>query len=123
MNVLNYFGIFENVLNYFGIYEDEINRVDEICQIVLDKSGMRNRYNDMIDDVLDYFYNIQLDCETNITNGLIACMFNSTKNILMEKYKNIEVDYYVNGYDSWLYVNNMDAEDFEFDELENGEEE
>lgn len=112
-----------NVLNYFGIYEDEINRVDEICQIVLDKSGMGNRYDDMTKDALDYFYDMQLDYETNITNGLIACMFNSTKNILMEKYKNIEVDYYVNGYDSWLYVNNMDAEDFEFDELENNEEE
>lgn len=107
-----------NVLNCFGIYEDEITRADEICQIVLDKSGMGNRYDDMMNDALAYFYDMQLDCETNITNGLIECMFNSTRNILMEKYKNIEVDYYINGYDSWLYVNDVNADDFDFDELE-----
>lgn len=105
-------------MNCFGIYEDEITRADEICQIVLDKSGMGNRYDDMMNDALAYFYDMQLDYETNITNGLIECMFNSTRNILMEKYKNIEVDYYINGYDSWLYVNDVNADDFDFDELE-----
>lgn len=112
-----------NVLNCFGIYEGDINRANEICQIVLNKSGMDSRYNDMMNDALDHFYDIQLGYEINITNGLIECMFNSTKNLLIEKYKNIEVDYYVNGYDSHLYINNMGADDFDFEELENGEEE
>ena len=103
-------------MNCFGIYEDEITRADEICQIVLDKSGMGNRYDDMMNDALAYFYDMQLDYETNITNGLIECMFNSTRNILMEKYKNIEVDYYINGYDTWLYVNDVNADDFDFDD-------
>ena len=41
----------------------------------------------------------------------------------MEKYPDLDVDYYVNGYDSHLYINNMSVDDFDFDELENGEEE
>ena len=112
-----------NALNCFGIYEDEINKADEICQDVLYHAGLENRYDEMMNDALDYFYYIQLDNRTSITNALIDCMFNSTKYILMEKYKNIDVDYYINGYDSHLYINGMSADDFDFDELENGEEE
>lgn len=112
-----------NALNCFGIYEDEINKADEICQDVLCHAGLENRYDEMMNDALDYFYDIQLSCETNITNGLIGCMFNSTRNILMEKYPDLDVDYYVNGYDSHLYVNGMSADDFDFDELENSKEE
>ena len=112
-----------NTLSFFGIYEGDITRANEICQIVLYKSGMDSRYNDMMDDALDYFYDMQLGYERNITNGLIECMFNSTRNILMEKYEDIDVAYYVNGYDSHLYINNISADDFDFDELENGEEE
>lgn len=111
-----------NILNCFGIYEDDITRADKICQTVLYKSGMESRYNDMINDALDHFYDIRLDCKRNITNGLIECMFKSTRSILMEKYENIDVAYYVNGYDSHLYVNNMGADDFDFNELEKGEE-
>lgn len=112
-----------NVLNCFGIYEDEINKVDEMCQDVLCHAGLENRYDEMMNDALDYFYCIQLDNRTSITNALIDGMFNSTKYILMEKYKNIDVDYYINGYDSHLYVNGINADDFDFDELENSEEE
>ena len=112
-----------NALNCFGIYERDINKADEICQDVICHAGLENRYDEMMERALDYFYDMQLDSAISITNALIDCMFNSTKDILMEKYKNIEVDYYVNGYDSHLYVNNMSADDFDFDELENGEEE
>ena len=111
-----------NVLNYFGIYEGDINKADEICQNVLYHAGLENRYDEMMECALDYFYDMQLDSRTSITNALIYCMFNSTKDILMEKYKNIDVDYYVNGYDSHLYINEMNADDFNFDELESGEE-
>ena len=112
-----------NILNCFEIYEGDITRANEICQTVLYKSGMESRYNDMINNALDYFYNMKLDYNRNITNGLIECMFKSTRNILMEKYENIDVAYYINGYDSHLYVNNMSVDDFDFDELESGEEE
>ena len=112
-----------NALNCFGIYEDDIDRANEICQDVLCHAGMENRYNDMMNDTLDYFYDMKLDYKRNITNGLIEGMFNSTRNILMEKYEDIDVAYYINGYDSHLYINNMSADDFDFDELENGEEE
>ena len=112
-----------SVLNSFGIYEGAITRANEICQIVLYKSGMDSRYDEMMNDALDYFHCIQLDNRTSITNALIDSMFNSTKYILMEKYTDLDVDYYINGYDSHLYINNMSADDFDFDELENGEEE
>lgn len=112
-----------DTLSYFGIYPDEIERADEICQDVLEHLGVSdNEIDRMYSEAYDDFYSADFDSFGHMTNALIYFMFNSVRSLIKEKYPDLDVDIYVNGYDSHLCVNGMSADDFDFDELENGEE-
>ena len=112
-----------DILSYFRIYPDEIKRADEICQDVLEHLGASNSEIDRVySEAYDNFYSADLDSFGHMTNALIYFMFDSVRSLIKEKYPDVDVDIYVNGYDSHLCVNGMSALDFDFDGLENGEE-
>lgn len=112
-----------DILSFFSIYPDEIERADEICQDVLERLGASDREIDRVySKTYDNFISADFESFGHMTNALIYFMFDSVRSLIKEKYPDLYVDIYVNGYDSHLCVNGMSADDFDFDELENGEE-
>lgn len=111
-----------NVLNFFGIYEDALERADEYCQDVLTNAGLENKIDSVFDEAYDRFYEFSWESSMSITNALIYCMFDTTRSFITEKYPDLEIDVYVNCDDSDIIINGENAINFDFDELENGEE-
>ena len=108
-----------DTLSYFGIYPNEIERVDEICQDVLEHLGASDDEIDRVySEAHGNFYNVDLNSFGHMTNALIYFMFDSVRECIKEKYPDLDVDIYVNGWDSHLYVNGMNADEYDFDELE-----
>ena len=111
-----------DTLRFFGIYEDALERADEYCQDVLKNARLENKIDSVFDEAYDEFYELNWDGNANITNALIYCMFDTTRSYISEKYPDLEIDIYINCSDSDIIINGENAVDFDFDELENGEE-
>ena len=102
---------------WFGnsiIYVDEVNDISELCESAMQEAGYDiERLNDGITEYLEcvemrHF----LD---NPTNYILAAMLFETSYWIGTKFEelgiNIEVDYYVNGTDSHLYIDGEDYHD------------
>jgi len=88
---------------FLGIYEDAINDAIDTCESALKKVGASiSDIDDMNDDAL---YRLK-ECGDfeDITNSIISAYF-STVGYFIKKYRpDADVDYYVNGDDSHLYI-------------------
>lgn len=110
------------ILNFFGIYKNALEKADEFCQDVLRNAGLENKINSVLNEAHNQFYEFSWDRNVSITNALIYCMFDTTRNYIAEKYPDLEIDVYVNCDDSCMIINGENAVNFDFDELKNGEE-
>ena len=73
--------------------------------------------NELYDGIYNEFYNYMDYAEfKTITNALIFCMFYNTKNEIKKKYPDLDVDIYVNGWDSHMYIDGVNADEYEFKE-------
>lgn len=100
-------------LSFYDIYPQTIENATGTCESALEQAGCTKSE---IDDV--YLTSKKqafdsLTAEGNITNCIIDSMFQVTKEVLEEK--GYQVDYYVNGDDSHLYIDG--EEYYEGDEL------
>lgn len=88
---------------YLGIYEDAINDAIDTCESALKQVGASvSDIDSMNEDALCYLK----ECGSfdDITNSIISAYF-STVGYFIKKYKpDADVDYYVNGNDSHLYI-------------------
>ena len=88
-----------SVIDCLGIHEYEIERVYKTCQKTLDKYDVDIDLLDETKQDLEEIGNWQ-----DIGNSIIHAMLSTTKAFL-ENYGVENVDYYVNGLDSHLYIN------------------
>lgn len=104
-----------SILNYFGIYEGSIERADEVCTDTLKNFGASDSE---IDEVYEgaYYTFYSSDLYENVTNVLIRCMFLSVQEWIEENFNSdceLEIEIFVNGMDSNIYVNHEDARTFD----------
>ena len=106
-----------NTLSFFGIYPDSIERADKICQKILKHANFNdNEISELYDGIYDEFYNYMDYAEfKTVTNALIFCMFYNTKNEIKKKYPDLDIDIYVNGLDSHMYIDGVNADEYEFE--------
>lgn len=106
-----------NTLSFFGIYPDEVERVNEICQDILNHAHATDReVNDLYDMIYNMFYNeIDYTSYGSVTNALIDCMFDTLNWWLNKKYKGLDTSFYVNGWDSNFTINGENGDDYEFE--------
>lgn len=104
-----------NKLGYFGIYPDEVERVDEICQDILEHLGASDdEISDVYDEARGNFYNADFDSFGHPTNALIYFMFDGVRSLINKKYPDLDVDIYVNGWDSYMTIGCVNADEYEF---------
>ena len=91
-------------LQYLGIYEGSINSAIESCEDALKRLKFSDRE---IDQMNEWALNklSEIGDWYEITNSIIYAYFDTTKYMIEDKHPKVEVDYYVNGDDSHLYVN------------------
>ena len=108
-----------NVCSFFGIYPNEIERVSDICSDTLESAGFSNgEIDDVYNEMYEEIYRNPLDSSTTLTNNIIYAMFDVVARVLRDRFNGLDVDYYVNGSDSHLYINHEYADCFDFDEVE-----
>ena len=101
-----------DIINYFGIYPDDLKRADRICKNALKKYGV----DDMeIDCVFVYAYNVFYKhvyefYQDSLTNAIIYSMFYAVK-CFVENDIDVNVDFFVNGSDSHMYVDGVEIND------------
>ena len=83
---------------YLGIYEDAINDAIDTCEAALKQIGGENDIDDMNEDALYHHEEIIAKAQGAVDTG--AREFTLMGGVL----KDADVDYYVNGDDSHLYI-------------------
>ena len=102
--------------NFFGIYPDEIERASDICTETLEHMGLsNNEIDELYDEMYDEFREMTGCLESNVTNDLIYAMFNTVKGYINEKFSDLDVSIYVNGYDSDIIINGEYAQNYDFE--------
>lgn len=92
-----------NSLAYVNIYPESITDFIDTCEGAMRELGFTL---DEIDCMNEYAYITlnQLGTFKQITNSIIDAYGYATSEFIMRKYPQKEVDYYVNGLDSHLYI-------------------
>ena len=104
-----------NTCNFFGIYPDEIERASDICTETLEHMGLsNNEIDELYDNMHEEFYSFCGTTNSNITNELILSMFTVVKEYILERYADLDIDVYVNGYDSDIIINGEYAQNYDF---------
>lgn len=97
-----------NALHFFNIYPDEIEACSDKCEAALIDAGYHTRQiDDMYDEVKKSLTDGSINSD-NITNGIMGEMLSRTQGMLQERFPNANIDYYVNGLDTHLYINGED---------------
>ena len=86
-------------LQYLGIYEDAIDGAIERCEDTMKEYGFTDEEMDDVASMVEEDLN-ETGTFSDITNSIIGSWFRVTADILQQKIKGIEVDYYVNCHDS-----------------------
>jgi|GEM_PF-5396328 len=107
----------------FGLYAETIERFADECKDLLDRAsevfGSENVPSFLVDDMTEYAKEFANECFdiNNATNSFMQSYAMGTKQALQEiplfNELNLEFDYYINGDDSHLYINNQDAWELE----------
>ena len=92
---------------YLGIYEDAINDAIDTCESALKQVGGE----DDIDDMNEYALYHLKECGSfdDITNSIISAYFSTMKYFIKKYRPDADVDYYVNGDDSHLYIDHEEV--------------
>ena len=91
-------------MGFFGIYPDAINNAVDECEIALKGLGFSNaEINEMYQEAEELLESAGSFKE--ISNSIIYSHFEATRGMILEKYPEIDVDYFVNCSDSHFYVN------------------
>ena len=104
-----------DTLIFFGIYKNALEKADKFCQDVLNNAGLKDKIDSVFDEAYNRFYEFNWNKNVSITNALIYCMFDTTRNCITEKYPDLEIDVYVNCDDSHMIINGENADDFDFE--------
>lgn len=105
-----------DIINYFGIYTDDLKRADRICKNALKKYGADDgEINGVFEYAYHLFYNnIREFYQDSLTNAIIYSMFYAVK-CFIENDIDVNVDFFVNGSDSHMYIDGVNAEEYEFE--------
>ena len=107
-------------VQFFGIYPDEIEHATEIADEACIEAGLDP---DVLFD-FDFDYDIVFDLKhcvgdwDDITGSVIRAYFGCCCGAIQDKLgeENVEVDWYINGWDTHFYIKRLDTEDEENDE-------
>ena len=95
-------------LCYIGIYEDAINDAIESSEELLKLFGFGvNDVAEMNKCARDYL--VENGSFEDITNSIIYAYFSSAKAYIENVYKEVEIDFYINGHDSHLYYDGAEV--------------
>ncbi|MBQ6800131.1 MAG: hypothetical protein IJP08_03365 [Bacteroidaceae bacterium] len=92
------------ILQFYGIYTDAIEKSSKIIDAAFNKYGFSiNEIDDAYDIILE-------DLKKNgtfeyITNSIIYSNFSVARDLILQKYPDEKIDFYVNCYDSHFYIN------------------
>jgi hypothetical protein len=95
-------------LCYLGIYENAINDAIESSEELLKLFGFGvSDVVEMNEWARDYL--VENGSFESITNSIICAYFSSAKAYVENVYKEVEIDFYVNGHDSHLYYDGTEV--------------
>ena len=98
-----------DILSVLGICVGDIERAEEQCKNALNYCLLSSSVDKLEEVVSDL-----IECDGfgfsfgDATNSLINYMFEATESLIRDTYPTLEVNYYVNGYDSRFYVKDDD---------------
>lgn len=102
------------LLQFFGIYPNDIEHATEIADEACIEAGLTEDDIDFVfeDDIAFDLKHCVGDWE-DITGSLIRAYFGACGNAVRRKLgeENVEIDWYVNGWDSHFYIKRLDKGD------------
>lgn len=101
-----------DIMNYFGIYPDDLKRADRICKNALKKYSADDvEINSVFAYACNVFYQHVYEFhQDSLTNAIIYSMFYAVKCFIETDY-DVDVEFFVNGFDSHMYVDGIELND------------
>lgn len=93
-------------LPFFTIYPEDIEHAVEVADDAMEEAGIDlTKEGDIDEDVITDALN-QFGSWNDITTSVIEAYYSACADVVYEKFgrENVEVDYYINGYDSHFVV-------------------